>query len=245
MLFGNAQNSSIKDSLPAFSFRQTYTFPNFNDLVIYVNKEGKDLNLVKIIMWTTCFRRNQIRVGNKDYSTTQVIPNARQRLSNFHHANPIIYSQVLAPNPSRVSWIPPPDNSLKINFDGVTFKDIGKASLGVVIRNDQGQEIASHSEQISLPHFLVMVEALAAARAISFAQDLGFSSFVLEGDSELVIKALKSDEDSLSPSGHIIASAKATTEANSCISFSHTCRLGNFVAHNLVKRVRHVRGFLV
>ena len=85
----------------------------------------------------------------------------------------------MAPNRPWVSWIPPPDNSLKINFDGVTFKDIGKASLGVVIRNDQGQEIASHSEQISLPHFLVMVEALAAARAISFAQDLGFSSFIL------------------------------------------------------------------
>ena len=28
---------------------------------------------------------------------------------------------------------PPPDASLKVNFDGATFKDIGKAGLGAVI----------------------------------------------------------------------------------------------------------------
>lgn len=83
--------SCIWDSLPAFSFRQTRTLPIFNDLVIYVNEEGKDLNLMEIIMWTIWFRRNQIRVSNKDYSTTQVIPSARQSLSNFHRANPITY----------------------------------------------------------------------------------------------------------------------------------------------------------
>ena len=103
---------------------------------------------------------------------------------------------------NRVSWIPPPKSSLKVNFDWATFTDIDKAGLGVIIRNDHGQAIASLSEQIRLPFSSDLVEALAAVRAISFAQELGFSKFILEGDSELVIKALKSNEDSLSPFGH-------------------------------------------
>ena len=115
--------------------------------------------------------------------------------------------------------------------------------LGVVICNNLGQAITPFSEQISLQQSSNIVEVLAAARAISFALELGCSSFILEGDSELVIKTLNSEEDSLSPFGYILASAKATTNANCCISFSHILRLGNSVAHNLAKHARHVRGF--
>ena len=103
---------------------------------------------------------------------------------------------------------PPPDASLKVNFDGATFKDIGKAGLGAVIRNSSGQVLASISKQVPLLHTSDIVEALAAARAISFALELGFSSFILEGDSEVIINRLKSDEATLSPFGHILDSAK-------------------------------------
>ena len=57
-----------------------------------------------------------------------------------------------------------------------------------MIRNSSGQVLASISEQVPLPHTSDIVEALAAARAISFALELGFSSFILEGDSKVVIK---------------------------------------------------------
>lgn len=57
---------------------------------------------------------------------------------------------------------------------GPTFIDIDKAGLGVIICNDHGQAIASLSEQIQLPFSSDLVEALAAVRAISFAQELGF-----------------------------------------------------------------------
>ncbi|XP_050248774.1 uncharacterized protein LOC126696027 [Quercus robur] len=154
-------------------------------------------------------------------------------------------SRTSAPIASWVTWIPPPDGFLKINFDVVTFKDTGKAGLGIAIRSCQGKTIASLFEQTSLPHSSDIVKAMAAARAISFAHELDFSSFTLEGDYETVIKALKSDVDSLTPFGHYLASAKATTDANSCISFSHIHRLDNFVDYNLPKHARYVRDFLV
>ena len=104
--------------------------------------------------------------------------------------------------------------------------------------------LASLSEQIQLPYSSDLVEAIADARAIYFAAELGFSSSVLEGDSELIIKALKNEEDSLAPFCHILAAAKSSIDV-SCISFFHIHRLGNFVAHNLAKHARHVAGLQV
>ena len=133
---------------------------------------------------------------------------------------------------------------MKINFDGTTFKDINNAGLGIVIRDGSGQVLASLLEQIHLPYSSDLVEAMTVTRAIYFVAELGFSSYVLEGDSEVIIKALKNEEDSLAPFGHILAAAKTSTDA-SCISFSHIRRLGNSIAHNLAKHARHVAGLKV
>ena len=88
---------------------------------------------------------------------------------------------------------------MKVNFDEAIFKDICKAGLGVVIQDNQCQVIVSLSEQIPLPFSLDMVEALAVARAILFALEIGCNCFVLEGDSKSVIKILSSEEESLAP----------------------------------------------
>ena len=165
-------------------------------------------------------------------------------LSAFQHENRVHHAPVSAPSTGRVTWIPPPENSLKINFDGALFKDINKAGLGVIIRDNQGQVLASLSEQVQLPCSSDLVEAIAAAWAIALAHDLSLSNYILEGDSDKVITALKRNDDSLSEFGHILASAKSLTDVN-CITFSHTRRIGNAIAHNLAKHARHVIGFKV
>ena len=104
--------------------------------------------------------------------------------------------------------------------------------------------IASLSEQVNLPFLSDMVEAQAAARAMAFATEIECPPFILEGDSETVIKTLNSEEESLSTFGHILTAAKKMTEST-CFSFSHVRRVGNFIAHNLTKYVRHVSSYLV
>lgn len=73
------------------------------------------------------------------------------------------------PHHSRDRWSPSAEGEIKINFDGAQFRDMGKAGLGVVIRNSRGQALASLLEQASLLFSSDITEALAAARAISFA----------------------------------------------------------------------------
>ena len=65
----------------------------------------------------------------------------------------------MAPSSSQVQWHPSPTSVYKINFDEVVFKDIGKAGVGVVVRNSDGQALASLSEQKSLQFSLDIVKA--------------------------------------------------------------------------------------
>lgn len=145
---------------------------------------------------------NQLRVGLKEFLISgQVIPQASQSLSDFQDTS--TSARHVDHTNSQIQWSPPPSGSLKINFDGATFLDLGMAGLGVVI-----------------PFSPDIVEAMAAVRAISFPQELGLNSFILEGDSTTVINSLNSAENSLSPFGHILSSAKSTLVIRNCISFS-------------------------
>ena len=64
------------------------------------------------------------------------------------------------------------------------------------------------SEKTRLPSSSDEVEALAAVRAISFALELHLSSVIVKGDSELIILALQSEEESFHFFGHLISSVK-------------------------------------
>nr|XP_023890194.1 uncharacterized protein LOC112002269 [Quercus suber] len=135
----------------------------------------------------------------------------------------------------QVRWTPPPLTSFKINFDGAVFCEIDEAGLGVVVRDHQGRVMASISEKIKLPSSSDEVEALVAIRAISFALELHLPSIIVKGDSELIISALRSEEESFTSFGHLISSVKQNFEVFSYISFSLTRRSGNSLAHNLVQ----------
>ena len=105
----------------------------------------------------------------------------------------------------------------------------------MVVHDSQGSVIASLSEQAPLPFSLDIVEAMATARALVFAHELGIIEFVLEDDSEVVINSLRSKEASLSSLGHLLESAKSMLGLITCISFSHVRSSGNKITHNLAR----------
>ena len=136
---------------------------SLTDLIIHALEKKNNLNLMATILWTVWHRRNQIKTLNKDYLIAQVVQNAKQTLQDFHNSNMVQSAQVPISARPPVRWKPPPEASLKVNFNDATFKDIRKVGLGAVIRNSFGQVLASLFEQVPLPHTLNIVEALVAA----------------------------------------------------------------------------------
>ena len=100
--------------------------------------------------------------------------------------------------------------------------------------------MASMSENIHLPSSVDKVKALAIVRASRFAQEVGFSSVILKGDSKRVIKSLRSEESFFASYGHLIEDAKVISKSFVDLTISHVKRQGNSVAHNLVRHARHV-----
>lgn len=74
----------------------------------------------------------------------------------------------------KIRWEPPPENWVKINFDGSVLQD-GATAWGFVIRNGQGIVIHSGVE-VGKDIPPVLAEAFALRLAVTEAVRLGFGS---------------------------------------------------------------------
>ena len=72
----------------------------------------------------------------------------------------------------KVIWKPPNTGTLKTNFDEAIFEDLGAAGIGVVVHNSSGKVLVALSEIIPMPSSIVVLETIAARRAVQFLQEL-------------------------------------------------------------------------
>ncbi|XP_065623148.1 uncharacterized protein LOC136064818 [Quercus suber] len=115
----------------------------------------------------------------------------------------------------------------------------------MVIRNEEGLVLASCAKKIPVAYSGCEIETMAAAAALSFASDIGIKRVILEGDSLAVIKALRVDVSSLSPIGLLIDDVKSLANNFDELSYSHTKREGNQVAHGLAKCAKSILNLVV
>ena len=104
-----------------------------------------------------------------------------------------------------------------------------------MVRDNEGLVIAAMATCV--PQFLqaIEIEALAANKALEFAQEMGLFDVVLEGDSSLVMASLNSKDPGLALYGLLLQDTLSLSLVFSKLSYSHTKREGNTVAHNLAQ----------
>lgn len=105
--------------------------------------------------------------------------------------------------------------------------------------------MATLSQLISLPTLVEMVEVLATRRATQFAKELGFEKVMVEGDSEIIIKAIHINGISNSSYGHIIQDIRVVAIGFQDALFCHVCQLGNSVTHMLARQAFEFEPFIV
>nr|POE89701.1 putative ribonuclease h protein [Quercus suber] len=127
--------SKVWEAIPRCKFRQVRSFSSLREVLDFGFSENKNMELMAMVMWTLWYRRNQIRTRQLDFPAPQVLPQASQAWSDFKQYNISLPSQQGVSRQSRDQshWSPPPIDCFKVNFDGATFPELGKAGLGVVI----------------------------------------------------------------------------------------------------------------
>ena len=103
----------------------------------------------------------------------------------------------------------------------------------MVIRNLEGEVMATLSKKIVKPQAAELIEILAARRAVLFSTETGFYNSVFEGESSIVIKLLHDRNVSHSQGGHILKDILSHLNSFMSCSFSDISRQRNAVAHAL------------
>ena len=105
--------------------------------------------------------------------------------------------------------------------------------------------MASMADRFPLPHSTMVVEVIAAIKALKLAMELGHNSIILEGDSKIAIEAMRSGLPSLADYGHLLEEVKMLAEGFAAIEFSFVPRQCNTLAHKIARQWRHVSEYTV
>ncbi|KAL0015374.1 hypothetical protein SO802_002443 [Lithocarpus litseifolius] len=213
------------------------------DLMCRVRNEGKSVEQFSVLAWFIWCRKNKSHFKEPCLSPEKLFEAAAKALAEFQVKKA---ESLPKQNPAIQKWHPPQTDTYKINYDGAVFTKSNEAGIGVVVRNEKGEVMASLAEKIGMPVGGVeVIEAMAARKAILLAVELGFHQCIIEGDSEIVFKALTEGVSNHSSFGHIIKDCKSIMASLRSCSFSHVRRQGNGVAHALAKRAKNSYPLLV
>ena len=133
----------------------------------------------------------------------------------------------------------------KINIDRAVFADQKVAGVGVLIQDEEGNVIDALSKKISAPLKAVEIEAKAVEVGLQFAKDLSIQDFIIEGDSLLVINALKELSPPPSSVAAIISNSLLVSQEFRQVVFSHVRRQSNKPTHLLAKYAFGIDDFSV
>ena len=107
----------------------------------------------------------------------------------------------------------------------------------MVVRDCHGEVIASLVQQLDQAYQPVEVVAMAACRVVELGSELGLDFTIVEGNSEVVVKALRCKDNGLTPFAHLINDVSLFSGLFLELSYSHIRRDGNKVAHSLARLV--------
>ena len=198
----------------------------------WVFQHQRNPALFAFIVWSVWYQRNQVKTQQSHYPLNQLYQVAHDRFVEYNVVQP---SQIATRLTRRAHWKSSDLVPFKINFDGAIFAEEKCSGLGVIIWNQEGLVTAAMSMRVPQQLQPIKIEALAAHKALEFAREVGISEAILEGDSLLVMKALNIKNIGLAPFGLLLQDSVSLSTGFSKLSYSHTKREGNLVAHNLAK----------
>jgi ribonuclease HI len=138
--------------------------------------------------------------------------------------------------PDMKKWTRPPDDYVKINFDGAFDQTTKTGGWGYIIRDQAGDFVAAGAGKSVHLRDALHSEAVACIAAIGGAIKTGANRIILESDSSNLVSALKTRSYDKSFIGVLVNEARSLCILNfDSYLFSFNRRACNFAAHELAK----------
>ena len=128
--------------------QESLQWNSFTDLVSAARKFEEGLELFTVIAWLVWSRRNKRHFQENCMPPEKIRDAAESVLKEFRGSQKSRPERVQRP-PQR--WVPPEPGSYKVNYDGAYFAEEEAAGIGVVVRNELEQVMASLAEKIAMP----------------------------------------------------------------------------------------------
>ncbi|XP_042969053.1 uncharacterized protein LOC122301732 [Carya illinoinensis] len=180
----------------------------FENMIKVLNdSEMQEFVMVARQLW---LRRNSFIYKNKFLPPNCLLRETSLRLQLLKEEEDKIQTQKEGQQTKNLAekWQSPPANWFKVNWDGAVDKTKCMIGIGVVVRDEKGQIIATmRHKKMQLPDPL-LTESYGALIAVQFAKDLGLTQIELEGDSLLIAKALQEENEAWSSTSMFICETR-------------------------------------
>ena len=147
--------------------------------------------------------------------------------------------------PANQAWQPPQGTFFTLNFDGACFDNGAASRYGVVIRNGNGEVMATLSAKSGVVRDSEEVEVMACRKTLEFSIDTGFTVVILEGDNAIVMKTVSQAQPNFSWLGLIYEDIWCLAAGFRSILFNCVRRSANSVAYALARFARLIDNEIV
>jgi hypothetical protein len=106
------------------------------------------------------------------------------------------------------SWLPPPDDMVKINFDGAFSEEAQSGGWGAIGRDAAGEPVFAVAGRVNAASEALQSELLALVNVIPVAENLGIGRVVFSTDCLVLKQAMETNSYDLSRLGPLFLHAK-------------------------------------
>ena len=142
-------------------------------------------------------------------------------------------------------WIPPVNDSVKLNVDAAYCPRSKVAGLGMVVRNDLGVICLCAVKRIDKVESPLQAELMAVAFGLEIAKEISFPSISVESDSLLAIQEILKQNDTFCRWECTISDILDLSLAFDSCNFTHVRRTANRCAHNVANLPCVLGNFMV
>ncbi|XP_012845905.1 PREDICTED: uncharacterized protein LOC105965904 [Erythranthe guttata] len=188
-----------------------------------------------VICWKAWDARNREAHGEEGMRGRELWSWSKNYLDIFRSASTV--PTILKNPPPRVHWIPPPDGTIKVNFDAALPPSLPHYRVAMVARDFKGIAIWWSVDMFLGTVQAVEGEAHAALKAIQKSKTKGWASVIIEGDCRQLISAIDDEDSTLCPIGAYVEDIRALMLSFNSCQFSFVPRNCNKLAHALANSI--------